>query len=79
MCVCVFGLLCSEAMGHIRSGGSSRDACALIFPASINLSRGVFEENSLFVLIVYCCGLYLGEVHAEASLAEPLSLWVWII
>lgn len=51
MCVCVFGLLCSEAMGHIRSGGSSRDACALIFPASINLSRGVFEENSLFVLI----------------------------
>lgn len=41
MCVSVFGLLCSDAMGHISGGGSSRDKRALIFPVPINLCRGV--------------------------------------
>lgn len=35
---------------------------------------GVVSEISecLFVF------LYLGEIHAEARLAEALALWVWI-
>lgn len=66
--------------GHLRGR-------SLVLPALINLhgephGRGDFGVGPLTGTKYAAEGTYgephLGEIHTEASLAEPLSLWVWV-
>lgn len=59
VCLCVPGLLCYEAMGHIGRGGFSMDKCSLIFPLPINFDGSLLCVNSEKRQIV--CRRFLGN------------------